>query len=588
MEDQILALSNIQVRFIVGHLGDRYALLFDKPVNKIHAKPSNVNYRFIKQLLIDISHLSEPEKERISELILKSEIASDIEPVVAMDIVTGAVLISGMAMVYAYKIKLATLNNTNTTALNGEEELLKIVKNPTPVLETTLREFFNQSIAGSQILKTMKIKPMADIVILTAVETEFAAVCKHLKEIQREKDDRTKNIYKIGKFNGYRIAVRCTEQGNYKMALEADRALQYFSPQVVLLVGIAGSRKKAKVTIGDVVIVTRVYSYESGKESKDGFLSRDVGGPMNHELLEEAKDWAREKEWQNLTNHKSIEYKVVPGSIASGEKVVIYSKSRTAELIKKNSEDTIAIEMEGVGLSVALHALQNVKGINIRGISDLLDGKDQTYDNGDRELAAENASAFAFYLISKLDLEPKKETYFTDPLKSNKPETNLNTPNNINNSRTINTEKYVENDNSRVINTREYIENNQGVVNINSTEQPPKKESGIESSIAKHQGASNQDGQSQILTIRTNFKDKLVQGNLNLVLNELNISLKQDSRIKNEVLNLLSRYLDKKKEKMAGVLKQNLFDIKINNIRIATLDLIDKISESDLIIDRFS
>ncbi|MEM6376860.1 MAG: hypothetical protein AAF705_01530 [Bacteroidota bacterium] len=221
---------------------------------------------------------------------------------------------------------------------------------------------------------------------------------------------RTNTIYSVGHFSGYQIAIRCAEQGNYKMAVEVERAIEYFSPQIVMLVGIAGSRKKAKVTIGDVVIVTRVYAYASGKEAKKGFLSRDIGGPMNHFLLEEAKDWARKQEWQDLTSHQLKKYKAVPGAIASGESVVVYSKSRTARLIERNSEDTIAVEMEGVGLSVALHALENVRGINIRGISDLLDGKDEDYDNGDRELAAENASAFAFYLISRLGLEPVKKT----------------------------------------------------------------------------------------------------------------------------------------------------------------------------------
>lgn len=285
------------------------------------------------------------------------------------------------------------------------------------------------------------------ILILTAVSTEYTAVRKHLNHLKDVKDPVTKNWYEVGKFQNYDIAIREASQGNYQMSVEAERAIKFFEPKLVLLVGIAGSRKEEKVTYGDVIIVNRVYSIEAGKETPEGFKSREKGGPTQLEMVEEARRHGRKKDWLRFTSHKDEQYKVVVGAIASGEKVVGNSTSHTAELIALHSEDAIAIEMEGLGLATVMHAYPHIKNLQIRSISDLLDKKDEEYDAGHRELAAENATAFAFQVISEMD--------WADLIK---PSTNEKTPRTHNDNRTY--------DNRRTIHTDNYIENNEGIVNI--------------------------------------------------------------------------------------------------------------------------
>lgn len=89
--------------------------------------------------------------------------------------------------------------------------------------------------------------------------------------------------------------------------------------------------------------------------------------------------------------------------IAAGESVVGSAQSGTAQLLKRNYGDALAVEMEGFGFLEAARTSQGLPAIVIRGVSDLLDGKAEVDALGSQKLAARHASQFAFELLAKLD-----------------------------------------------------------------------------------------------------------------------------------------------------------------------------------------
>jgi nucleoside phosphorylase len=247
-------------------------------------------------------------------------------------------------------------------------------------------------------------------VILTAIPVEYIAVRAHLANL-REETHPQGTIYERGIFTAndksWEVGIVEVGAGNSGAAFEAERAINYFNPNVVLFVGVAGGIKD--VDLGDVVAATKVYGYESGK-TRRAFQPRPDVGKSTYKMIQRAKAEARKPDWlQRLISPVPTPppfVKVKP--IAAGEKVVASSKSSIYKFLQSNYGDAVAVEMEGRGFLEAAHANQQVSALIIRGISDLIDGKSEADAAGSQETAARHASAFAFQILANFDVNKRK------------------------------------------------------------------------------------------------------------------------------------------------------------------------------------
>jgi nucleoside phosphorylase len=240
------------------------------------------------------------------------------------------------------------------------------------------------------------------VVIMTALHVEYSAARPFLSNIE-ELVHPAGTVYETGTFESseksWNVVLAETGTGNNIAAIETSRALDTFRPSIAMFVGIAGGVKD--VAIGDVVAADYIYGYESSKVT-DTFHPRIKTFGCGYPLVQRARAIRRQDHW-----HKHIRSEAKPrgfvGPMASGEQVVAGKYTPTHELLETHCGDTLAVEMEGWGFLFAAHTNGDVPAIVIRGISDLTADKDPALDLSMQPVAAENAAAFSFELLSTLN-----------------------------------------------------------------------------------------------------------------------------------------------------------------------------------------
>lgn len=237
------------------------------------------------------------------------------------------------------------------------------------------------------------------VVIVTALDVETKAVLRHLGNWADETVDGT--VYYRGKFEGWDVTVVEAGPGNTSTAVLASRAIIHYQPDIALFVGVGGGIKDVK--LGDAVVASKVYGYESGKDTAAGFKERPDLHRSAHPLEQRARAMCKRNEWRQRLDptikHDAPELLVAP--IAAGEKVVASQRSETAKFLKAHYSDAIAVEMEGRGFLEAAH-INSIVATVIRGISDMLSKKARADGAGWQKRAADTASAVAFELLATL------------------------------------------------------------------------------------------------------------------------------------------------------------------------------------------
>jgi nucleoside phosphorylase len=238
-------------------------------------------------------------------------------------------------------------------------------------------------------------------VVFTALAVEHKAAGSHLRDLQEERHPKG-TVYHRGRLGeseaAWEVLLVRVGHGNNPAAVEAERAIAHFQPDVVLFVGIAGGLKD--VEVGDVVAADKIYGYESGKALRT-FQPRPDVGSSSYGLVQRAMAEEGSGRWRAAILGPRVERepKAKVGPIAAGEKVVADRRSLVHRFLRSQYGDALAVEMEGRGFLHAAYA-NETSALVVRGISDVVEGKNASDEDERQDIAARHAAAFAFALTS--------------------------------------------------------------------------------------------------------------------------------------------------------------------------------------------
>jgi nucleoside phosphorylase/CheY-like chemotaxis protein len=229
-----------------------------------------------------------------------------------------------------------------------------------------------------------------DIVILTALDSEFLAL-KEVFAFKKVKQPDESLIYYAGVLNtrsnnNIKVLTCCINQmGMQAAAAVASKVISLFSPSAVFISGICAGIKEAGVQLGDIIIATQCWNYESGKIIESEDAAELIFKPDMHCLttnqreLAKLRDFSDDKEalqriHEQFTSHKPQKFSNVHfGSVGSGP-YVLSSRKYLQKLITSDRK-LIGIDMEGFGIYKAAEFHMNTSAVFVKSVSDFGDEK---------------------------------------------------------------------------------------------------------------------------------------------------------------------------------------------------------------------
>lgn len=260
----------------------------------------------------------------------------------------------------------------------------------------------------------------ADYGIVTALDEEMRpllkAICQYETVDLGKQDTRYYYLAQIRCLDGSNQTVTCalaTEMGQQAAQNVTHDLIRAWNPRHLLLIGIAGGIPGREIRCGDIIVPSYVHYCEPGKliarhqaqrykrqpRWKTFDTSRVLLGAARAVNLEPEANWT--KAIGNLTSigRENIHPRLFWDEMVSSEEVWSDLKAAIVHEALERSDKIRAVDNEAAGVFNAAREAPNMPNVLvIKGISDLIENKDDTF----HDYAASAAAAFAMAIITKV------------------------------------------------------------------------------------------------------------------------------------------------------------------------------------------
>ncbi|WP_338685083.1 5'-methylthioadenosine/S-adenosylhomocysteine nucleosidase [Streptomyces acidiscabies] len=232
--------------------------------------------------------------------------------------------------------------------------------------------------------------------IITGLPLEYQAVRSLLTGMRERRIGTTLSV-EVGELPDSVWQVALADVSLSRAATIVDDVVHQLHPDALLFVGIAGSLKST-VEVGDLVIATKIYAFQGGKQTPEGFYARPQSWHSSYRMTQTARS--------ALHDLPGVHF----GAMAASDVVLNAEHASLRDQLKRSYNDALAVEMEGAGVAHVAHLTTGLEMLTVRGISDV-DVADRAKIPGDprraQSLAAARAASAAAAILRKLGPPPR-------------------------------------------------------------------------------------------------------------------------------------------------------------------------------------
>ena len=209
--------------------------------------------------------------------------------------------------------------------------------------------------------------------IIGAMDKELNLYFQHML-IKKTEIIADKTFY-IGIIHNHEVVLVKSGIGKVNAAITTTILLNKFETRLVINTGIAGGL--SPIQVGEILLAKGISYFDVSLTAIDdipyGKMATDpLVVKMNEHYLDKAVSI-----FEKLGYH----YKV--GNLVSGDKFV--TKAKDIHKILRNVDNVLGVEMEGMAIALTCHKF-NIPFISVRGVSDIIDSKNQKEDYADASL----------------------------------------------------------------------------------------------------------------------------------------------------------------------------------------------------------
>ena len=197
----------------------------------------------------------------------------------------------------------------------------------------------------------------------------------------------------IGKLKNHEVVIVKSGIGKVNAAITTTILATHYNARIIINTGIAGGLTPSEV--GDIILAKGIAYFDVSLTNIDDVpYGKMADDPL---IVETDKHFLQKAE--AIFTKLNYDYKI--GNLVSGDKFV--TSSHDIRKISRNVDDIIGVEMEGMAIAITCHKF-NIPFISVRGISDVIDSKDQSkvYEHVGEDVA-NKTTEFTFKLLEVID-----------------------------------------------------------------------------------------------------------------------------------------------------------------------------------------